>query len=103
MQTIEGIRRVSIRTPAVTLSCIQSMVVVTSPIGDQAPPAFAATMIIPANHILSSLSLIIFLKIVMSTMVAVRLSMIADNMKARIQTIHRSLDFFLVLIIDLKV
>jgi hypothetical protein len=38
----------------VTWPCIQSMVVVTSPIGDHAPPAFAATTIIPAKKRRSS-------------------------------------------------
>ena len=43
-----------------TLSAIQSIVVVTSPIGDQAPPAFAAITINPANHNLKFLFFIIF-------------------------------------------
>ena len=39
---------------AVTWPPIQSMIVVTSPIGDQAPPALAAIIIIPANIQISS-------------------------------------------------
>ena len=59
-----------------TLLPIHNIVVVTSPIGDQAPPAFAAMIIKPANHNLSLFSLISFLKIVIRTMVAVKLSII---------------------------
>src|SRR5690606_30950784 len=49
-QAMDGIRTCLIRESVVTLSPIQSMVVVTSPIGDQAPPAFAAITTIPANQ-----------------------------------------------------
>ena len=83
------------------MSAIQSIVVVTSPIGDQAPPALAAITIKPANHNLKFLSLIIFCRIVISTIVAVRLSIIADNIKASIANIHRRLFLDLVLIKDL--
>ena len=41
----------------VTLSAIHNIVVVTSPIGDQAPPALAEITIKPANHNLKFLSL----------------------------------------------
>ena len=103
MQTIEGINKVLISIKAVTLSCIHNMVVVTSPIGDQAPPAFAAIIIIPANHIRRFVSFMIFRRMVIKTIVAVRLSIIADKIKAKIQTIHKSVDFFLVVIIVLNV
>ena len=67
----------------VTLSAIHNIVVVTSPIGDQAPPAFADIMIRPANQSLVSRSIITFCRIVINTIVAVRLSIIADKMNAR--------------------
>ena len=66
------------------------MVVVTSPIGDQAPPAFAAITISPENHNLVSRFLITFCKIVINTMVAVRLSIIADKTKAKMEKITNS-------------
>ena len=56
----------------------------TSPIGDQAPPALAAITIKPANHKRNSLSFTIFCKIVINTIVAVRLSMIADNTNPKV-------------------
>ena len=46
----EGIKRYLMSSGVVTFLPIQSIVVVTSPIGDQAPPALAATIISPANH-----------------------------------------------------
>ena len=58
---------------------IHNIVVVTSPIGDQAPPAFAAIIISPANQILSLFSGTNFLSIVISTIVAVKLSIMADK------------------------
>ena len=74
MDTSAGKKRWLIRLPAFTLWFIHNMVVVTSPIGDQAPPEFAAIMINPAYHFRKSGSVIIFLRILISTIVAVRLS-----------------------------
>ncbi len=71
------------------------MVVVTSPIGDQAPPAFAAIMINPANQIRSSLTFTIFCKMEINTIVAVKLSMIADKTNANPEKVHNN--FFLLL------
>ena len=65
------------------------MVVVTSPIGDQAPPALAATTISAAYQILSFLSETTFCKIEIRTIVAVRLSIIADNIKANPLNTHK--------------
>ena len=48
--TTEGINNAKMIELAVICPPIQSMVVVTSPIGDQAPPALAAITIIPANN-----------------------------------------------------
>ena len=57
-QTIEGITIHSTNPIVVTFLPIHSIVVVTSPIGLQAPPAFAAITIKEAYQILSFLSLI---------------------------------------------
>ena len=54
IQTNEGKPNLIIKCSVVTLFAIQSIVVVTSPIGVQAPPAFAAMIIKPAYHIRSS-------------------------------------------------
>ena len=50
---MEGINKYFMSIGVETFFPIQSIVVVTSPIGDQAPPAFAATTIIAAYQILS--------------------------------------------------
>ena len=44
-ETTHGTKRVYIILPAVTLPRIQSMIVVTSPMGDHAPPLLAAMTI----------------------------------------------------------
>ena len=97
MQNKEGTINSFISSIVDTFLPIQSIVVVTSPIGDQAPPALAAMIISPANQILSLFSGTSFLKIVTKTIVAVRLSMIAERMKARMHMIHSSERFLLVL------
>src|SRR3989338_3184431 len=45
-----GTKRVEINFHELTRSSIQSIVVVTSPIGDHAPPAVAAARIMPADR-----------------------------------------------------
>ena len=95
---MDGIKRYLIKSPVVTLSPIHSMVVVTSPIGDQAPPALAAIIISPANHARVFRSKITFCRMVIKTMVAVRLSIIADKIKARMAKIHNKPFFWVVLI-----
>ena len=67
----------------VTLLPIHNMVVVTSPIGDHAPPELADIIIKPANHILVLRSLITFCNMVIKTIVAVKLSIIAERIKAK--------------------
>ena len=89
IHTIEGISKWEINSSVVTFSPIQSIVVVTSPIGDHAPPAFAAITINPAYHNLSDLFGTNFWRIEISTIVAVRLSMIADKTNASIEKTHR--------------
>ena len=95
IHTIEGINRYEINSGVVTLSPIQSIVVVTSPIGDHAPPALAAIIISPAYHNRMFLSETTFCKMDISTIVAVRLSIIADRINAKPQKIHRIVFFFL--------
>ena len=48
-ETIDGTIRFTISDVTVTLFAIHSMIVVTSPIGDHAPPLLAASTITPAN------------------------------------------------------
>ena len=95
IHTIEGINRYEINSGVVTLSPIQSIVVVTSPIGDHAPPALAAIIISPAYHSRMFLSETTFCKMDISTIVAVRLSIIAESINARPQKIHSIVFFFL--------
>ena len=64
---------------AVICPPIHNIVVVTSPIGDQAPPAFAAIITIPVKYSLSLSSFINFLNKETITMVVVRLSKMADR------------------------
>src|SRR5512133_175098 len=86
-----GNRRDFITPTDVILLPIQSIVVVTSPIGVQAPPAFAAITVIPAKNILSSLLSENFDRREIMTMVVVRLSRTAERKKMIIDIIHKSL------------
>ena len=80
----------------VTCPPIQSMVVVTSPIGVQAPPALAAMMMMPAKKRRSSrLSNSFFISDTM-TMAVVRLSRIELRKKVTKPTNHIRLDSFVV-------
>ena len=72
------------------------MVVVTSPIGDHAPPALAAITTMAANHKRSSRLIINLRNRVTRTMVAVKLSIIAERIKAKIPIIHNNLFLLLV-------
>ena len=76
--------------PAVICPPIQSIVVVTSPIGDQAPPAFAAITTIPTYHSLFSCSLTSFLIKVTITMVVFKLSSTGERKNVIKHTIQRS-------------
>ena len=98
IQTSEGIIKYFIKATMETFSPIQSMVVVISPIGDHAPPALAATMIIPAYQSLRVLSLTSFCNMVIKTIVAVKLSMIAERINAKKHMIHKILTLLFVLI-----
>ena len=75
------------------------MVVDTSPIGDQAPPEFAAIITSPIKIIRSFLSLMSFRSNVTITMVVVRLSSIAERKNVRNPIIHISFLLFTVVIV----
>ncbi|OPZ10761.1 MAG: hypothetical protein BWZ07_02458 [Alphaproteobacteria bacterium ADurb.BinA280] len=75
---------------------IHSMVVVTSPMGDQAPPEFAATTMMPAKNSRSScLASSLRISEIM-TMVVVRLSRMALRKKVTKPTSHIKLVSFVV-------
>jgi hypothetical protein len=69
---------------------------VTSPSGDQAPPALAAMMTIPANQSLSSFSVNIFVHNEVITIAVVRLSSRAERKKVSTVMMNRS--FFLLFV-----
>ena len=96
IHTSDGISKYMTKGPMLTFSPIHNIVVVISPIGDQAPPAFAATIIIPAYHSFKFLSFISFWRIVINTIVAVRLSIIADRKNAKKHIIQRIFTLFFV-------
>ncbi len=100
MDTRLGTKVSAIILNVVTLPFIQSIMVVTSPIGDHAPPELAARMIIPAKNHLSSLSSISFRSRATITMVVVRLSKTADIKNVTILIIHSSLLLSLVVILS---
>src|SRR5882724_3628254 len=79
---------------------IHSIVVVTSPMGVHAPPAFAAITIMPAKNKRMSLFGISFLVNDTSTIVVVRLSSIAERKNAIQQTIQSRAFGFLVRILS---
>ena len=80
IETIDG-RMISFSTPpAVITPLFQSMMVVTSPIGEKAPPELAAITTRAAYMIRSLWSLTSLRRIIIITMDVVRLSRIADNM-----------------------
>src|SRR3990170_983075 len=87
---ILGNSKFLITSGAVICPPIQSIVVVTSPIGDQAPPALAAMIINPTkNNLISRLGMSFRIKDTI-TMVVVRLSKTADRKKVIQQTIHNN-------------
>ena len=94
--TVAGINTYSTNLAAVTLPFTQSIVVVTSPIGDQAPPALAAITMREAYHIRSFCSGIILRRMVIRIIVVVRLSIIADRKKPITPIIQRSFTLLLV-------
>src|SRR5690606_31814921 len=79
---------------------IHNIVVVTSPIGDHAPPALAERTIMPTNNKRITLFRISFRVSETITMVVVRLSSTADKKKVTIQMIHNNFFGSLVLILS---
>ena len=98
--TILGKNTVFMILIAVICPPIHSIVVVTSPIGVQAPPALAAITIKPANNILSSFSASNFRIKEIMTIVVVKLSRIALRKKLTNPTNHIKEDKRLVLILE---
>src|SRR5688500_18098248 len=97
MHIILGRIRVLIMLAADICPPIQSIVVVTSPIGDHAPPAFAAITIIPAKNNRIFLFGTNFLTSETITIAVVRLSSNADRKKVTQQITHNRVLGFLVL------
>ena len=83
---------------AVICPPIQSIVVVTSPNGDHAPPALAAITIIPANHRRSSFSVKIFEHNEVITIAVVKLSSNAERKKVNTVIISNN---FCLLVVDI--
>ena len=100
MASNEGTKRFGMTPAVVMLPFTQSMMVVTSPIGENAPPALAAMMIMQANFHLSAFSATNLRSNMTMTMVVVRLSNTADMKKVMMDNIHRSSFFFLVVILS---
>src|SRR6056297_438840 len=90
MQITEGRIRFLIRPMVLTLSLIQSIVVVTSPIGDQAPPALADKTAIERNHMRSLRRGTIRRRSETMTSMEAKLSSVADRKKAIMLTIQSS-------------
>ena len=93
-----GIKRFTIRLAVVTLSAIHSMMVVTSPIGEKAPPLLAAITITLAKSHLSFLSLSKRRSIITMIMVVVMLSSTALMKNAKMLSVHIRCFLFLALI-----
>src|SRR5690554_6814609 len=83
---------------AVICPPIHNMVVVTSPIGDHAPPALAAIITIPEKNQRSFLSPISFLNSEIITIDVVRLSKAAEKKKVNRQIIQSSFTLLVVFI-----
>ena len=92
MFTIEAMKTPWMMARVVTWPPIHNMVVVTSPIGVQAPPALAAMMMMPAKNKRSSRRSSNFFISETITMVVVRLSRIALRKKVTKPTSHIRLE-----------
>ena len=96
---IEGKIRAFTIPKELTCPPIHNKVVVTSPIGLKAPPAFAAITTIPVNTILISPFGINFLKSVTIMIAVAKLSSKAERTKVIKATIHNNLNTDVVLIL----
>lgn len=99
-QTILGIIIFEIIFKAVTCPPIHNIIVVTSPIGDHAPPALAAIISTPANIHKSCLFEISFLSNADITIAVVRLSSAADKKKVKMLNIQINFTLLVVLILS---
>ena len=97
-QTMLGKIKLAMMVPVVNWPPIHNMVVVTSPIGDQAPPAFAATTTMPAKSHLVCLSSINLRNKDTMTMEVVKLSNNAEKKNVKTQTIQSILTLLRVVI-----
>lgn len=84
----------------VTFSFIQSIMVVTSPVGVHAPPLLAARITMPQNIHRSFLTDIILRRSMVIRMAVVRLSSMADMKNVKNERIQRSLRLLRVLILS---
>ena len=98
VQTREGSRADRTMAPALSWPPIHSMVVVTSPMGDQAPPALAAITTRPAKMSWSSARASSLRNREIITMVVVRLSSAADRKNVNRPISHSRVDCLRVLI-----
>src|SRR5690606_16441837 len=96
IHTTLGRNKLLIMLLAVICPPIHSIVVVTSPIGDQAPPALAATTMSPAKNRRVSRLATSFRVSDTITMVVVRLSRIADRKNVTQQITHSRVFAFFV-------
>src|SRR5690606_26002181 len=99
IQTMLGTIRLFMIAGAVICPPIHNMVGVTSPIGDQAPPALAATTISPAQNKRVSRLAPSFRLSDTITVVDVRLSRLADKIKVTQKITHQS---FLELVVRMR-
>ncbi len=97
IDTTLGRKQRVMTAPVEIFPAIQSMMVVTSPIGDHAPPALAARMIMPPKNQRSFWSVINLRSKAIITIAVVRLSSRADSRKVRNESAHSSLTLLLVL------
>ena len=97
-EIIQGKIREDIKGNVLTFPRIHNMMVVTSPMGDHAPPLLAAIMIIPEKIHLSDGLSTNFLKIMTMIIVVVILSKTADMKKAIPAKSHSNVSFLRVVI-----
>ena len=95
MDNKDGMKISLMTPPAVIIPAFHSIMVVTSPIGENAPPEFAAMITNEAYIIRSFLSWTSLRRIITITILVVRLSKIADKKKVINAIFHSRLRFVL--------
>ena len=98
IEMIDGMVISHITPRAVMRPLFHSMMVVTSPMGEKAPPELAAMMTSEAYMMRSLWSLTSFRKIIIITMLVVRLSRMAERMNVMKAMRHSSVRLLLVFI-----